>query len=183
MSARPAFRHTPSPATRRIVKAAASWGGSEVLICAVIAAHLGKEAFSRQVLRRHYEKELATGRKEKLWRVESTVYARACGEDGAPADMQTARWYLERQDRKKWGPGPQQVEIGRPNDFAHLSGDELAAEIRRLEAIVHPERARAGTLLSAPGVVALTEDDPGAGVKAEPEPAGVMIDGVVLPAK
>ena len=141
----PGNRHRPTARTRSIVKEAAMHGVAEQAICAILGASIRRQSpITRDVLRRHYAEELRQSRAKGLWRVAATAYARATGDDGKPADPSMTRWWLERRDPEMWREAPHRVEIGRPNDFAHMSDAELADEIMRLEQLVDVPAIKAG---------------------------------------
>ena len=166
----PGNRHRPTTETRRMVRDMAKHGGSEALIAVALSARLRKQkTISRDTLRRHYADELEQGRAEGIMAVESTLLARATGSDDRPPDMAAIKFWLERRVPERWREQPKQVEIGRANEFDHLSDEELEAEVLQLEQLIlNSIAAREARTLAGP-----PENDsaPTIVVDVEPNPA------------
>lgn len=122
-----------------MVREAASYGLTYEQIAGLLTVLRGQGSrVSSDQVKAHYPDEYRLGRSQGVMSAARTLYQRATGCDElGPPDVNALKFYLER--RGGWVEEPRRLEVGRPGEFAHLSDDQLMAEIeestRQLQAI------------------------------------------------
>ena len=135
--------HKPTTKIRKLVGEASGYGMPYEQIVTLVRSIQDARAkpVSLDMLKYHYARELQDGQAQAAARVARSLYHRATGDDGQPADWRAAAWWLERRAGKHWAPEPSQVEIGRAGEFARLSDEELRQTIGELEKRLLPKPA------------------------------------------